>query len=370
MEEIGKSGSLPKALIPKVSIVVPVRNGASTIEETLRSLLAQTFRDFEVWVMDDGSTDGTVDIVTQVAETDPLDRIRLRSRSAPHGVSLARNGGIALARGELIGFLDGDDLWLPEKLADQVAVLEQYPTAVMAYCWTELMDQVGQRLGQVIDAPFEGWIREHLLVTDFISSGSNALIRRSPLVQTGGFDTTLTHSEDWDLWLRLAAIGPVAKVPKVQVLYRQQPTSASVNVLAHEAASRHIISRELQQLAESTSSDHPLPRHYHRIVWGNRYKYLAFKALDRPCQGQWGIASMTTLRFLTQVVRCDRGSLRHWQQWIGVLGKLILCGVLPPIVSRWCLRGWPFLGRSQHFLLTLTRVPRLPHRPLADGSGQ
>ncbi|MEM1425505.1 MAG: glycosyltransferase [Cyanobacteria bacterium P01_H01_bin.130] len=353
------AGSVPTP--PMVSVIIPVLNGAETIGETLRSLLDQTFQDFDVWVVDDGSTDGTGAVVEQIAATDPLGRIRWRSRgkskpSQHPGVSGARNAGATWARGTLLGFLDADDCWLPDKLADQVAALDQHPDAVMVYSWTELMDEQGQRLGQVIDAPFQGWIRERLLVTDVISSGSNALIRRATFEQEGGFDETLTHSEDWDLWLRLAAIAPVALVPKVQVLYRQRPTSASIDVLAHEAASRSIIQRELQR-------DRPVLAQHHPIIWGNRYKYLAYKALDRPCHGQWGRPSLTTLRFLLQIIRCDRGSLKQWHRWLQVLAKLMTCGILPPALAQTCLNRWPNLGRSHQFLLTLTRVPRLPQRP-------
>ncbi len=352
---------------PLVSVIIPVLNGAQTIGETLRSLLDQTFQDFDVWVVDDGSTDGTGAVVEQIAATDPLGRIRWRSRgkSSPHrGVSGARNEGATWVRGSLLGFLDADDCWLPDKLADQVAALAEHPDAVMVYSWTELMDEQGQRLGQVIDAPFQGWIRERLLVTDVISSGSNALIRRRAFEQEGGFDETLTHSEDWDLWLRLAAIAPVALVPKVQVLYRQRPTSASIDVLAHETASRSIIQRELQR---ESQRDRPALAKHHPLIWGNRYKYLAFKALDRPCHGQWGRPSLTTLRFLLQVIRCDRGSLKQWRRWLQVLAKLMTCGVLPPALAQTCLNRWPALGRSHQFLLTLTRVPRLPQRPWPPG---
>ncbi|MEM6503787.1 MAG: glycosyltransferase [Cyanobacteria bacterium P01_C01_bin.89] len=355
---------------PLVSVIIPVRNGATTIGETLASLLCQTFENFEVLVMDDGSTDATGDIVTHLAAADSRGRIRWESsqseipskahfRSQPRGVSATRNQGLAIAQGEFISFLDADDLWLPEKLADQVAALTQHSNAVMVYSWTELMDDHGQRLGQVINAPFDGWIREHLLVTDFISSGSNVLIRRSPLEKCQGFDATLSHSEDWDLWLRLAAVGPVALVPKVQILYRQRPTSASINVLAHETASRTIVERELQR--DSLT----LGNHRH-IIWGNRYKYLAFKSLDRPCRAQWGFSSLTTLRFLLQVIRCDRGSIKQWKKWLLTLGKLLLCGVLPPRAAGFLLRRFSAVGRSHQFLLTLTRVPRLPLRPLIE----
>lgn len=330
--------------MPLVSIVLPVYNGETTIAGTLRSIFAQTFSSFELLVIDDGSDDRTVDVV---AGFQGDRRLRL-IHQANAGQANARNRGIAEARGEWVAFIDADDWWLPQKLELQLAALEAEPEAAWAYCWTELVDDRGRPTGDRVTSPFFGQIAQPLLVTDFIASGSNPLVRRSALAEVGGFDPALVPSEDWDLWLRLADRYPVALVPELLVLYRQRPTSSSDNVWRQATVSQKIIQTYLQRL---TAADRD---RYAPFVWGNRYKYLAYKALDAPPSFR---RSRSALGYLARIIACDRGILKQWPA-IGWLVLRLGLGFSPGSIGRFALARWPILGRSPRFLLGRTLVPR------------
>jgi glycosyltransferase involved in cell wall biosynthesis len=198
------------------TVVVPAYNAARTIGSAIRSVLAQTRQDFEVIVVDDGSTDGTSDRAS-VYESDP--RIRV-IRQPNRGPSAARNAGIAAARGSYVSTLDADDLWLPEYLEVMGAALEDTPGAGLAYtdAWV-LDDMTGrirrrsamsyQRPPKVVPDPHSFF--RLLLERNFIYNSVTA--PRSVLERAGGYDESLWTSEDWELWLRIAATGTAAVRP-------------------------------------------------------------------------------------------------------------------------------------------------------------
>ena len=124
---------------PLVSVIVPVYNGETTLPDTVESVLRQTFQNFELIIIDDGSTDGTLRWLRSVRDS------RLRVFSYPNGgLSVARNRGIERSRGEFISFIDSDDLWTPDKLELQLQALRQQPQAALAYSWTAFVDQHGR----------------------------------------------------------------------------------------------------------------------------------------------------------------------------------------------------------------------------------
>jgi glycosyltransferase involved in cell wall biosynthesis len=182
---------------PGISVVIPTFNRAGMVTEAVESVLNQTCRDFELIVVDDGSTDGTFDILA--AMDGPIQVLRRENG----GVSAARNTGIAAARGELLAFLDSDDIWLPEKLAVQAGFMSVFPAATL--CHTE---EIWLRNGKRVNP------RKHhakargpefrRLLRDCLISPSSVMIRRSVLLEAGGFDENLPACEDYDLWLRLA----------------------------------------------------------------------------------------------------------------------------------------------------------------------
>lgn len=211
----------------KVSVIIPSYNSAKTIAETIDSVRQQTINDWELIVVNDGSTDNTLEIVKAIDEP----RLKIIS-SANGGVARARNLGIGEATGKYLAFLDADDLWVPDKLERQLQALEQTPRAIAAYSWTCFMDEQPDGYAYHPSSSYRycGDVYPRLLQGDFIHSGSNILVRREALSQAGGFDPDCNGCEDWDMWLRLAAIGHFAVVPQHQIIYRRAVGSATSNV--------------------------------------------------------------------------------------------------------------------------------------------
>jgi len=183
-------------MVPLVSVIIPTYNRAALLAEALASASAQTFRDFEILVVDDGSTDETPATLAQ------LEDLKVLRHPARRGVAAARNSGIAAARGEWLAFLDSDDLWLPEKLARQMAYLEKRPGLLM--CQT---DETWVRRGVKVNKPLShrkvaGKIFLPSLARCMVSP-SAVILHRRLLVEHGGFDEDLPAAEDYDLWLRL-----------------------------------------------------------------------------------------------------------------------------------------------------------------------
>jgi len=187
---------------PLVSVVLPTYNRWPMIAEAVESVLAQTFRDFELVVIDDGSTDNTTRLLSSCDS-------RLRVLSQPHtGVAAARNAGVARSRGKYIAFLDSDDLWLPAKLAIQTDFMEQ--NSQMQICQTEeIWIRDGMRLNpKMRHRKPSGDIFQRSLELCLVSP-SAVMMTKELFDLTGGFDESFPVCEDYDLWLRIAVGHPV-----------------------------------------------------------------------------------------------------------------------------------------------------------------
>ena len=162
--------------MPIVSIIIPIYGVEAFIAATLQSVLDQTFQDFEVILVDDASPDRSVEICQQF--TDP--RLRI-VRQENRGLAGARNTGIRHAQGELLAFLDGDDLWLPEKLARQVQHLQNHPEVGVSFCPSLLIDEDGQLTGDRLMPPLTNITPQALLRGNPIGNGSAPVVRRAAL---------------------------------------------------------------------------------------------------------------------------------------------------------------------------------------------
>lgn len=208
MPEKSTSGSAPT-----VSVIIPTYNRAWCLREAVDSAAVQDFRDFEIIVVDDGSTDETARLLEEYGES-------LRALRQPRrGVSAARNAGIAAARGELIAFLDSDDIWLPGKLARQVEFFRRRPDALI--CQTEeLWVKNGRRVNPgKRHRKRGGMIFEPSLALCLVSP-SAVMLRRGLLDEVGRFDERLPACEDYDLWLRISCRFPVGLIETPLIVKR------------------------------------------------------------------------------------------------------------------------------------------------------
>jgi glycosyltransferase involved in cell wall biosynthesis len=217
---------------PLVSVIIPAYNAEAFVQQTLSSVIAQTYRRLEILVVDDGSKDSTPEIVETAAKLD--NRIRLL-RQRNEGVATARNMAIHYSSGELIAPLDADDIWYPEKIARQVECLQDCPPEVgVIYTWSAAMAADGSLYGAAACARQEGDVFATMLYQNFIGNASVPLIRRACINRVGGYDAGLRahHAEgceDWDLTLRLAEHYRYRVVPEFLVGYRQLNSSMSSN---------------------------------------------------------------------------------------------------------------------------------------------
>ena len=221
-----------------ISVVIPAYNAARTILETVVSVQKQTFSDFELIVINDGSTDRTLELLNTIQDH------RLKVFSYENGgLPVARNRGISHATGEFITFIDADDLWTPDKLELQLEALQKHPEAGVAYSWTLSMDEKGEKFYPGISVSCEGDVYRQLLVSNFIASGSNAMLRRQAIESAGEFDPTLKSAEDWDYWLRVAPHWSFVVVPKPQIFYRQSSNTMSSKVDCMEEYQLKVLER-------------------------------------------------------------------------------------------------------------------------------
>ena len=217
-----------------VTAIIPAYNAEATLDETLRSVRAQTHRALEILVVDDGSRDGTPAIALAHAAADP--RVRL-IRQDNAGVAAARNRGIEAARAALVAPVDADDLWAPTKIERQVAALRRGgPRVGLVYTWSALIDGESRVIGFSGGEMKEGDVLARMCRGNLIGNGSAALMRRDAVLAAGGFDSTLRARraqgcEDFLLYCRITARHHAAVVPDFLTGYRQSDETMSRDVV-------------------------------------------------------------------------------------------------------------------------------------------
>jgi glycosyltransferase involved in cell wall biosynthesis len=200
-----------------VTIIIPARDAARTIQRAIASVLAQDYRPIEVIVVDDSSSDTTLSLISQIA--DPA--LRLIRLPRPRGAAAARNAGIEAASGEIVAFQDADDEWLPGKLARQMRLLRSDPRLTVVACAASFVSPAGKELGLLFDgkSPPEGPRAWPALLARNTIATPTVMTWRHHLLALGGFDERLMVAEDQDMWIRLAMRGHVGylAVPLVRV---------------------------------------------------------------------------------------------------------------------------------------------------------
>lgn len=218
--------------MPKISVIVPAYNSALFIRQTIASITAQSFEDFEIIVVDDGSTDATAEIASTLDA-----RIRV-VRQRNQGIAGARNSGLSHARGELIAFIDHDDLWHPNKLKVQIQVLERDPGCGIVYGeflrWDPRKPPVFP--DEIIDSnrvvpELSGFILSKLVCINWVLL-STAVIRRDVFDVVGNFDPAMPPGDDWDFMLRASEHFRFIKLAQPLALYRVHAGQTSLKLTA------------------------------------------------------------------------------------------------------------------------------------------
>lgn len=205
--------------MPRVSVIIPTYNRAHLVGEAIQSLFNQTYRDFEIIVVDNGSADNTREVLSRYGE-----RIRyLFQQNA--GPAAARNTGIRASTGEMLAFLDDDDTVSPTKLAHQVAYLDARPDIAVVYTGWQIIGADGTTLLREVRPVWQGEILKDLLLEEYLFPIHSILIRRECFDRVGLFDETLPTSEEVDLWYRLARIYRFGCIAQPLCQYRTTPNS-------------------------------------------------------------------------------------------------------------------------------------------------
>lgn len=295
------------AQTPLVSVIIPTYNRREYVQLAIDSVLAQTYTNYEIIAVDDGSTDGTGEALQR----------RYGNRihyvwQENHGESVARNRAIEMASGEYIALLDSDDIWLPDKLARQAPVMNSNSSVGMVFCLAWLINSRGQRIADAVLAQDLGdaYVTPEMLCFQNYICASTTLIRKSILLAAGGFDSTIRFGEDWDLWLRIALRSSVFCLAQPLACIRRHRNTQCYFPSAEYNA--RVLSDHLQILSKAFSSfPHLVSEDQKKRAIAHQYLLagLAEYAVNRPndARDYWRSASE-----LDEQALANRPELVQW----------------------------------------------------------
>lgn len=215
--------------MPKVSIIIPTYNQARFITNTINSILEQTYKDFEIVVINDGSTDNTNEQLEKLGN-----KIKVINQENSER-AIARNNGVKNSNGKYLAFVDSDDIWKPHKLERQAQVLEQSLDTALVYSTCERIDENGREIktAKRQTKGYSGNVFEKLLCRNFIVSAT-PLVKREYFDNTTGFETKYVPYEDWELWIRLSVLGKFHFLTSPLAYYRIHPRQTIKNIKAEK----------------------------------------------------------------------------------------------------------------------------------------
>jgi glycosyltransferase involved in cell wall biosynthesis len=305
---------------PSVSVIMPAYNAARFINQTIESVLNQTFTDFELLIIDDGSIDNTLEIANQYALGDR--RIQVFSH-ANQGVSATRNRGVNLAKGNLIAFLDADDLWSPDKLAAHIEHFRANPNLAVSFSRVEFISIDGSHTGQVSTSRLFHLKPEDFLYENPTTTMSNPIARAEVFAEVGGFAEDMSYSEDLE-WLFRAichqrqGLPPwqIEGVDRILVYYRASPSGLSASLYRMESGWDLLIDRAREYAPDLVRQHYALARAVH-------LRYLARRAFRLNLPPKVG------LDFINRAIASDwriffKEPRRTFLTLLGTYGKWLL----------------------------------------------
>ena len=282
--------------MPKVSVIIPSYNAMDFLPRTVRSVLDQTYRDFEIIIVNDGSTDNIQHWVNTIDDK----RVCLVSQ-VNQGQSAARNTGIKHSSGEYIAFLDSDDIWNSQKLEKQVQILDDNSEIGLVYSWVLLIDECDRPLEKVWQTSDEGNVWSKLTKGNIIACGSVPMIRSSCIDVVGIFNKFPFACEDWDFWLRIAAHYPFKVVKEILVYYRASSTSLSRCLSGGVEKKLQAMNESYEVLIERAFDSAPVELKYLKPRSHALAKLsIAWKALKSP-----GVKYEYVKHYRNQAISCD-----------------------------------------------------------------
>ncbi|MGA9510116.1 MAG: glycosyltransferase [Candidatus Sulfotelmatobacter sp.] len=256
--------------VPVISVVMPVLNVAPFIKLAVKSVLDQTFKQFEMVVVDDGSTDGTIEALEPLRD----DRLRVL-KQANSGSAAARNAGLRQTTAPYVAFIDGDDLWEPQMLATHLEFLGCHPEIDLSFSQSSVIDESGATTGRS-SRRVSGYISfRELLIENFVHNGSAVVVRREALDKAGWFDVNLRAAVDHDVWLRvaIARVNNVYGIPKVLTFYRMRAGQVTKDWRRMEQSWRVLIEKMRRLAPGEVCAVETRAR-------SNLYRYLAYIAYE------------------------------------------------------------------------------------------
>jgi glycosyltransferase involved in cell wall biosynthesis len=296
---------MPISTLPAISIIMPCYNAAAHLPESIGSVLAQTFVNWELVAVDDGSSDSTLTWLQ--AQTDP----RIRVLAQPNrGVSLARNAGIGLARGQHIAFLDADDTWDSTFLEKMLATLAANSNAVLAYCGWQTKGRLNDPGLPFVPPDYENADKRETLFSGCRWPIHAAVVKRDAVIAAGGFDPELRNAEDYALWLRVASTAPIVRVPEVLAFYHfHEGLQASSNraraALHHLAAQRRFLEQH--------------PDFVNKIGKKQARNFMMGKLLNRGYGCYWQRDLPAAREIFRVVMKQGYGTLEDWKHMLPAL---------------------------------------------------
>lgn len=219
-------------IVPRVSVLMAVFNSQRFLEETIRSVLAQSYSDFEFVIVDDCSTDSTSSIIQKFAEVDP--RVRPFRMEENRNQTRCLVFGLEQCRGEFIARIDGDDVMLKERLQSQIAFLDEHSEIGLVGGWAQLIDEAGAEICS-FEVPTEDHAIRKCMTRQNPFLHPAVVFRRELIRQTGSYDRRLSAAQDYDLWLRIAQVTGLANLPLKLIKYRLVGSGVSLGSSRRQA---------------------------------------------------------------------------------------------------------------------------------------